>query len=122
MKMEQHFKSREKNGSSTESGAAITAAITTKQQQIEWRRSRVLELSSQGRTELEPCPFTDRKSYSFYLIPPRGSASPVLLLTSLFFCKVEFEAVGVDLPIRVSLTSSAGVIMVVLFSVIVGTI
>ena len=52
-----------------------------------------------------------------YLIPPRGSASPVLLSVR----KVVFEVVGVDLPIKVLLTSGAGVI-VVLFSVIVGAI
>jgi hypothetical protein len=39
-----------------------------------------------------------------------GSASPVLLLPSSV-CKV-FEVVGVDLPIRVSLTSGAGVMVV----------
>jgi hypothetical protein len=49
-------------------------------------------------------------------MPPRGSASPVLLS----ICKVVFEVVGVDLPIRVSLTSGAGVI--VGFPVIVGAI
>jgi hypothetical protein len=52
-----------------------------------------------------------------YLIPPRGSASPVLLS----ICKDVFEVVGVDLPIKVLLTSGADVI-VVLFSVIVGAI
>jgi hypothetical protein len=53
----------------------------------------------------------------YYLIPPRGSASPVLLSVS----KVVFEVVGVDLPIKVLLTSGAGVI-VILFSVIAGAI
>ena len=45
-----------------------------------------------------------------HLIPPMGSASPVLLLTSSVY-KV-FEVVGIDLPIRVSLTSGAGVTVV----------
>ena len=45
-----------------------------------------------------------------HLIPPMGSPTPVLLLTSPV-CKV-FEVVGVDLPIRVSLTSGAGVMVV----------
>ena len=51
-----------------------------------------------------------------HFIPPTGSASPDLLLTS-FVSKV-FDLVGVDPPIRVSFTSGAGVIVV--FSDIAG--
>jgi hypothetical protein len=47
---------------------------------------------------------------ALHLIPPIGSAFPVLLLTSSVYNV--FEVVGVDLPIRVSLTSGAGVIVV----------
>jgi hypothetical protein len=45
-----------------------------------------------------------------HLIPARGSASPVLFLTPSLPSTVIFEVVGVDLPIRVSLTSGADVI------------
>ena len=52
-------------------------------------------------------------------MPPIGSASPVLL-SSFIFSALKFPAVvGVDLPIKVLLTSGAGVIwaaVVVLFS------
>jgi hypothetical protein len=48
--------------------------------------------------------------YHIHLIPARGSASPVLFSTPSLPNTVMFEVVGVDLPIRVSLTSGADVI------------
>src|SRR4030095_14190533 len=48
--------------------------------------------------------------YHIHLIPVRGSASPVLFLTPSLPSTVMFDVVGVDLPIRVSLTSGTDVI------------